>query len=39
VGTGQEFLAYAIALVLTVIVPGVRIMREARLIEPSPSGS
>lgn len=39
VGTGQEYLAYAIALVLTVIVPGVRIMREARLIEPSPSGS
>lgn len=29
VGTGQEYLAYAIALVLTAVVPGIRIMREA----------
>lgn len=29
-GTGDEFLAYAIALVLTAVVPGVRLVREAR---------
>jgi hypothetical protein len=39
VGTGQEYLAYAIALVLTAIVPGLRIMRESRLVEPSPNRS
>lgn len=30
VGTGQEFLIYAIALILLAVVPGVRLMREAR---------
>ena len=31
VGTGQEYLIYAIALVLTAVVPGVRLSRQAQL--------
>ena len=30
VGTGEEFLIYAIALVLTAVVPGVRLVRESQ---------
>jgi hypothetical protein len=33
VGTGQEYLIYAIALVLTAIVPGVRLSRQAHLAQ------
>ncbi|MGA0735443.1 MAG: hypothetical protein ACO3PC_08200 [Steroidobacteraceae bacterium] len=29
-GTGEEFLIYAIALVLTAVVPGVRLVRESQ---------
>jgi len=32
VGSGQEYLVYAIALVLTAVVPGVRLMRAAASI-------
>jgi hypothetical protein len=30
VGTGEEFLIYAIVLVLTAVVPGVRLVRESQ---------
>jgi hypothetical protein len=33
VGTGEEYLIYAIALVLTAVVPGVRLTHQARLAQ------
>jgi len=36
-GTGQEYLAYAIALLLTAVVPGLRLNREARALDLSRS--
>lgn len=38
-GTGQEFLVYAIALVLTAVVPGVWLMREAHARSSSAAGA
>jgi hypothetical protein len=32
VGTGHEYLIYAIALVLTAVIPGVRLLRKAHSV-------
>lgn len=37
VGTGQEYLAYALALVFTAVIPGVRLMRESAATKPAAS--